>query len=233
MDPEAIAVLRELPYLYQVYSIAPQALACSYTSKHHEMKFPRDPQHPGVGVNGAAALPPWVIAVTRPQPPRLTDFIHARLYDVRSQKLGRLSDSILKNGVEDESPFLEDAQPPQTVLGYWVALLKTLEWLPSLSKDEPEILVKPRPFNETLASVSTEAQPNMSESFRSSHLYSKRRSSNMYWAMRKVYEDCGWPGPLRKDDFDRRKKDWHTGTRLLEGEPLDNFLSLRAGKHAV
>lgn len=233
MDPEAIAVLRELPYLYKVYQVAPKAVACSYTSKHHEMKFPRDPLDPQGGINGVAALPPWIIAVTRPLPPPLTDFEHARLYDVRRKKLGRLCDSIYKNGIGDESPFLEDAQPPQIVLSYWVALLKTLEWLPSLSKEEPEILVKPIPFNETLASVSKEEEPNMPESFRSSYLHSMRRSSNMYWAMRKVYEDCGWPGPLRKDDFNRRKLEWHTETRMLTGEWLDNFVSLKAGKHAV
>lgn len=61
----------------------------------------------------------------------------------------------------------------------------------------------------------------------------RRRGINLYWAQRKIYEECGWPSQLRARVLMERKIEWNEQVSLRSDGELDSYYRMLAGNNAV
>ncbi|GES59681.1 hypothetical protein ATEIFO6365_0002001200 [Aspergillus terreus] len=234
--PDTIALLLQMPHIKSSsVEIAPQeTLPFPYLNLDdlHTVSGtnnPRDPlDHPD---EENWTIPPWTFFLTRPAPHREVDFAYCRIYDTRSKSLGLWSDSLRR--LDNEPPralFLIDARSPREVIGEWIGALKSLQWVPSLSQAEGKIYTPGQ--REVLDQMLAMAQ-TMPAEIVDGFIGVERRRNNMYWAQRRVYEECGWPDQLNPGELTRRRAEWNETVARLSGDELESYYRRLAGEHAI
>lgn len=232
---EAIFLLQQLPHLKPSFlEIAPwETLPFPYLNLQDLNTIsgdnnPRDPLDHPEGEDWV--IPPWTFFVSRPAPRTYGDPAYCRIYDTRSKTLGLWSESLINTGTR--SRFLMDAHPPSEVLGEWIAALRSLEWVPSLSRRAPKL--RTRPDQAALDGMQSALQ-SMPAEFADMMLGLQKQEINLYWAQRAIYEQCGWPHHLLPDELTRRRAEWdETIQRLSQSPPdLDAYYRTLAGDRAV
>ncbi|KAL4738480.1 hypothetical protein BDV11DRAFT_136121 [Aspergillus similis] len=189
-------------------------------------------------------IPPWMCFITRPDPQRGYGFHHCRIYDTRSKTLGLWSYAMLPGGREgqhdanNDGRILIDAQPAEEVVGGWIARLRSLEWLPSLSSADRKIerVREIEDFDGALARARA-----MQDEWKVRSIRRHRQDYNKYWAQRAIYAACGWPGQLQSEELARRKSEWTEAVQRLhsrwwqEGgeEELEEYYRSLAGDRAL
>ena len=215
LEAETIALIQYLPYADSEVEISTWTMPYNYLEDCQDAREIR--------WDGLHDLAPWVIRLTRVQ----KDDGRTIIYDLRTKTIIQWC---INDGYTNSYLELPDVSPAR-LFAQWIAYLKELKEIPWRGEHSRIVvsMFQSLPFSYLCLSEKEITVPENPSQYGKDQL-------NELLAMKTLFVSCGWPENFRKEEFERKRKEWQAMYDNLDnvgGISFSTFLYQTAGEGAL